>query len=456
MGYNIKIKLLVALGIINLFSLFTVYAQETQVPMDLDSKVDVIDSQLEAKLALFTKYQEFVEAKLFKSSDNSYFLEISYKIDKKMNRLREPMTESQVQEFRKKVSQCIADKCPIVLLDQEGRTELVLGTTLLGIGAWGWMLPVALDIEDSRSFVATYLLAGAASFFAPFLLTQNSVVTDGMARLSVYGGISGIAHGLFLNNIFRSGNQYPTVVLLLTSLAESYAGYQIASNWQISEGKADVLTAMATFGLGYGCGTAYVLDGYDTEQISAGALIGTGAGYLIGNLMANSQNYSRGDAAVMSTAGGLGAYISLAAMVMAEVDDSQSFLGGILIGGAASIYAGDRLVVGKNFSNSQGSFITLSTIAGGLTGAALAYIITAGSSDIATMKTFVGLSALGAASGYYIMYDYASEKAVDPAYRSSLNIDINPFGVASIFRKSWTPDGIYSRPSPMLNLSYKF
>ena len=123
-------------------------AQETQISIDEEGKIEYINSELEQELGLFKEYHNFKEARLFQISDTSYVLEISYRPEDKLLRARLPLSASEVQEFKQKVMNRIEKKAPTTVLDQEGRTKLIVGSTTLSFGYYGWVIPVYFEADD--------------------------------------------------------------------------------------------------------------------------------------------------------------------------------------------------------------------------------------------------------------------------------------------------------------------
>ena len=113
-------------------------AQEIQVPIDNENKVLVVDKDLESELGIFPEYIGFVAAKLFKSDDGTYVLEVSYMVDSRLHRKRNTLSQEEVDELRIKVTDSIKSDNPVILLDQRGRTSFIVGTTILGLGYYGW------------------------------------------------------------------------------------------------------------------------------------------------------------------------------------------------------------------------------------------------------------------------------------------------------------------------------
>jgi hypothetical protein len=449
----------IAVSLTIIFILFVsypkVYSQETQVAIDKDNKLFVIDSDMESKLHLFTEYPGFIDARLYNISEGNFVLEISYKVDERTMRQRKNMNEKEVVELRSKVTQCIQEKCPIILINQEGRTNFLTGTTMLGLGAWDWMVPSILGVEEGSTYTALYLSTAALSFFVPYLLTENAPVTEGAASLSIYGGVLGIFHGLMLNYLFSENFDSGTYALMFSmSIGELVGGYYLATNTNMTEGKANVLSTMMTFGTGYGFGIPFVLGAEDREVYMAGGLLGGGIGYFVGNLITNSQNYTVGDASILANCGLLGAYVPFVINALTETESGEAVVGTALLGAAAGFYIGDRLVVGKDFTKSQGTYISIGTLAGGLLGGALGFLIEG--KDLNSDGKMVALfSCVGAIGGFTIMYESFIDKAKVPDDKTFLEFEFNPgsYAVSKLFKNSRSLNQPYV---PMIGLRYRF
>ncbi|MBI5323864.1 MAG: hypothetical protein HZB41_01040, partial [Ignavibacteriae bacterium] len=354
-----------------------------------------------------------------------------------------------------KVSQCIKDKCPVVLINQEGRSSFLAGTTILGLGLWDWMIPSAFEIEESSSYMALYLSTAALSFFIPYLLTENAPVTEGASSLSIYGGLLGMYHGLMINFLLSDEINSGSYALMFSmSIAELLGGYYLATNTNMTEGKASVLATMTTFGIGYGFGIPYILGAEEREIFMLGGLLGSGLGYLTGEFISNSQNYTVGDASVLANCGGLGAFIPLTINVIAETETLELTVGTLLLGTAVGTYFGNQLVMGKDFTKSQGTFITIGTFAGGLLGGSLGFLFV-GNNLHSDGKMVTLFSALGAFGGFTIMYSSFKDKARIPESRTSLEFEFNPgsYAVSKLYQNS---KSLYQTYVPMIGLKYKF
>ncbi|MDA3843820.1 MAG: hypothetical protein PF588_05550 [Candidatus Kapabacteria bacterium] len=450
-------------------------AQEIQVPIDNENKVLVVDKDLESKLAIFTEYKGFVDAKLFKSDDGTFVLEVTYKVDSKLHRKRNTLSQEEVDELRIKVTDSIKSDNPAILLDQSGRTSFIVGTTILGLGYYGWAVPLMFDAESAEANVGLYSVTSFASFLVPYLITEKIPVTEAAADLSIYGGAAGLGHGLLLYLIFgddfndgyhdeygyyyESSNPFDDALplMMLTSLAELTAGYFIATKTNMSVGKADVIASVGTFGALAGLGTQVIID-YDAgkEAFGIAGLLGSAAGLAAGNVIANGQDFSKGDAKVFSTAGVLGAWIPFC-LYMSAAFDAESFSGEALTGASMAgsilgLVAGNYLVKDLDFTSSQGSYIAWGTPLGGLLGFGLGFMI-----NTDTPTTGLVGSAIGSTVTFALLYNTFKKDARDFSALDGLDVNFSPVGLATMM--SGTDYGVINnRPvvSPILDISFKW
>ena len=433
-------------------------AQEAQVPIDEEGKLEYIDSELGQKLDLFPDYKNFLEARLFQISDTSFVLEISYQPEKTLLKARLPLTAGEAREFRRKVTERIKQEKPQVLLNQEGRTKLLTGSLALSMGYYGWAVPVIFEVEDGKSAVATYMLISGGGFFIPLMATKNIQVTDADATLCLYGGTRGIVHGMFTYGLFlgkESEGRGAIASGMAGSLVEGLAFFSIADKSNMTPGTAEVICIGGDFGLGLGFGTAHLADLYDEDNersFFTSILMGSGAGLLYGKILSDHQPYTRGDAFVLRGAGFLGAYIPVAVVDLAHPEDEKAYTAVAMVGAVAGLSLGDYLVHGKDFTTGQGTLINLGELAGGLVGLGVAYLVSSKDDNSALYLTS---SAVGSTAGFWLLYRSFSRSAQIDRKTSSLDIQVAPEGVLAyvMSKKSiWSSKQII----PLGKLEYRF
>jgi hypothetical protein len=297
------------------------------------------------------------------------------------------------------------------------RAPLIAFTTLLGLGLYGWTLPRTLNIDpttSTRAFVGTYMLTVAASFAVPYVLTAHSPVGPASVNLAFYGGTRGIWHGILVGALI-AGDLTPdrrprgwAASMLVGSLAELIAGYHLAPVLAPTAGRAHTIAVLGDFGLLLGFGTGYLLhyDQKDTadaqaRSMAAAGLVGAGLGLAGGYALAATRDNSWGDGEVLRLCWALGAWNGVAAADLAHTDLSlgnRTFTGLAMAGGALGLLAGDRLVRDADFTVGESLLIDLATIAGGLLGAGVAYLI------IQDYGPYQFASGLGGLMGFGLSY----------------------------------------------------
>jgi len=407
-------------------------AQDVQVPLDRSGRIERIDAQLAKRLGTFgDRYPGFTEARLFRAPDSTFTLEVTMARGGQILRERVPLSPAGADSLRERITLLVAEKAPQMGLNQEGRTILIAGTTLLGLSFYGWALPVAGEVSDDQAAVGIYLLTAAGSFFLPFAATGGHEVTYGMTDLALHGATRGIVHGILFYQLF-AGNENTSQgnigSAVAGSLAEGLGGYVWAQRSRMSAGNATTIGTLGDFGLLEGLGFATLADYYDDDRNQEGAavmLAGSAVGFAGGAVLAGHRRFSYGDAAVMRNAGLLGTFAAVMATDWFKPDDDKASVTAAMVGGVVGLAAGDRLVANTEFTVNQSVLVTLGMVAGGALGLGIGYVSSGNSSDNATL--LLTSSMLGAALGFAATYGpFLSTARADRVGRSSWRIDVSP------------------------------
>lgn len=431
-------------------------AQETQVPLDEQGQLMVIDRAVETQLRFFTEYPGFQSAKLLQLSDSSFVLEIEYSPERDVQLVRIPMTLMEMKLFRARISGAMMGKDFEAGAEHGGRTAFLLVTTALSLGYYGWTLPYALDIEEPEVFTGVYLLTSGAGFFGPLLLTRNRRVTDASATLSFYGGTRGAVHGIYVDQLLYGDYKdfrRAATTSLLTSVAEYAVGFVVADRTDMSGGTAEVIGAGGDFGLAFGWGAAYALDIEGSREKAATALACSGLGLYGGHLLSRWQNYTRGDAYFLRAAVNLLAYdaLAVAGPVVHEGsdDETNALTASAMAGGVGGIVLGHYLARGKNFTTGQGVLIHVGEFTGALFGLGLALV--AGAEEWGLLYS----SAAGATGGFFLTYYLFAPDARKMDRWSSLHLELCPPGLMVLARHD-KGDQSGRGALPLLRLQYRF
>jgi len=433
------------------------YSQEIQTALDLAGKIEIIDAELAKELDMSGDYSGFREARLFQVSDSLFVLEILYRPRELTLRERLNLSVIEVEEFQQKVTGKVNERTGTQVLDQSGRTKLIVGSLTLSMGYYGWAVPMTLDVHDGKTALALYMLTSGAGFYFPISATRNIPVTDAATTLALYGGTRGICHGAATAHLLDDKPSARTIVGsgLVFSVVEDLYGFNFASKSGISTGTAETICAGGDFGLGLGLGMAHLANFFDRETAratSASILLGSGLGIWGGNWLAERHTYTRGDAYVLRAAGLLGAYIPVALVDLVGIEEEKTFTAFSMLGCLVGLGIGDELVSETDFTTGQGVFIGLSELAGALIAAGLAYLV---SEDDDDNTIYLTSSAIGAMTGFWLMHKSANKQLRKPWESDAFNFRIMPESLL-IMALNKRNDKTISAPLPLITLGYRF
>jgi hypothetical protein len=391
----------------------SVFGQKTTVP--LCDKIEIVNADLEKKLNLFSEYEGFQQALLFKENDNSYILEIVYKPKDIFKVEQKSLTKVELDAFCEKINQ--SENIENVLnLNQDGRTEFLISSTISGLGFYAWVTPIALQIENERPQIATYMLIGGSSFFVPFLATKNRKVTTSMARAYSIGTGTGIGHGLIIRNLMELNNDYPNqdyaksdrrfLIAAAMGMGEGLGLMALADKYDLPVSNVSMIATGGVWGAGWGAATGSLFlsenEDYDKEVLktSIPALIGSGAGMYLGHkVFQKMPNMTNGDVLVTNAYGILGGVASATVVDLAvnfdKINEMKLLMGSMTAATIGGMAYGLHRTSDYDYTTSEGAYIGLSEIAGGLLGIGVGYLIMTDNfeSETALVSATVGATA---------------------------------------------------------------
>ncbi len=424
-----KLKLC-CLAAVFLVGTISLYAQEVQVPIDKESKIEIIDSGLEKKLKLFTDYENFREARLFMLPDSMYVLEISYKQGDQIVRARKKMSVMEADEFRTAVIEKLKQDAPQVFLNQEGRPELLAATTGLSMSYYGWAIPMGLEVHDGTTAGGLYSVISGLGFFVPYFLTENADVTDAEASFYLNGSVLGLGHGIALGYLLGDPDE-ETVQLfgVLGSVVEGFADYAIANRHQMSLGDVNTIGGLNFFGSLWGLGASHLIgfmdDADDNRAISSSILLGAGVGIVTGKVLTGRAHYSAGDATVLQTTGILSAQTMVTLLYFTDTEESKAYTATAVFGSMAGIAAGHALLRDKDFGLGHGRIVALGEYAGGALGMGIAYLVVPDGDDVDKFYTL--MATLGSITGYLVTYkSFDDEARIETEEQASWSLNLSP------------------------------
>lgn len=445
-----------------------VRAQDVQVSFDQEGTVYSISQSLNNQFGIITGFDGFIEARLFRSgTDTTYTLEVVTERNGQRSRTTRTLTLRDVQALRERVSSIRAEAAPTIPasvpvagLDQNGRTSLLWGSTLWSLFYYGTATSIALDLNNPS---VPILLAGGLGYLVPALITSDLPVTDGAASLALGGMFQGTIHGWALaaaiggQSLFNSDTPRLGFGLsVLTGVTESIAGYLVATNTNMSEGRAGVINTTSFYGMLSGVLlTAAVFDQVDPSSDVAArtlggmALAGAAAGIVAGDAIADAQHFSPGDATIYGITGLLGAGLPVVVMAAIQPDNFSGTATSLLcLGGTVGgLWVGTALTKGYDYPASDGTVSIISLLGGGAIGLGLSQALDVAPESVALM------SYAGALGGFCV--SLALAKPQTPTQSTSwldLDVDVNPMGPLVIRQDLY---GI-QRPDPFVVARLRF
>ncbi len=407
-------------------------AQEVQVPFDSAGKILVINQDLQKQLDLFPTYPHFLEAHLYREADSTYILEVTSFENSKLVKDRLPKSATAVTAIREDIEARLGSTTPTVKLDQSSRTKFLIWETLISFFGYAPALMSGFNYDNGSLYAGIELVIGGLGYLVPSVITEHAPMTDGEGSLALGGAFLGAAHGALIDILLSNGDPGREMGPFITavSIGETGIGYAIASKNNMTEGTADIIRYGGLFGMMDGIGLGFAVNNSASGSLWSGlGLAGSAAGFAVGTAMANSQDYTRGNASVVLTAGIYGALLPPLLYASAiSYNTNTNPATGLLLSGVAGNIGGillaHSIVNGKHFSNAEGTAVILGTTAGYAIGLGLGYIIASGNNLNLSPWEFTIPTAIGTAAGFAISVMAIGNGTASPT--TGWNFQANP------------------------------
>jgi len=424
---------------------------ETPVSFDSNGKIMEWTRKLESQAALFPEVADFKSAVLWKA-DTAYTLEITAGL----GRMRKPLPKSGYDTLKFKVDNFLTTSGGSLALNQEGRGAYLLWQIPLSLGWYGPAVLGIIQPEEATTGVGLYLASASASYFIPFIITNNKQVTSGQEHLSIAGGFRGITAGMAISNLLdMEDSKGYFATMLATSISGQIAGYHYGKYF--TKPQARMISNYATFGMiELPLASILLKTEYETGESflraqSAYLMAGMAGGAYLGYKLAYRKNYSDGQPAIIATAGwtgllaGYGAYFFLrgpydgSSFGFSSTDAKTATLMALSTS-ATGLYLAHRYTKGYTFSRGDGFLVMGSTAAGGLLGCGLGFLIypTGESEEEDVFQTVCGLSSLGLMAGYALGLHSVRNQNHKSLGSLEINFDAVPLGLALAANKTKT------------------
>ncbi len=437
-----KIKSLFVLLFLTLsHSLFA----ETQVPLDSANKYLEFSGQEIRRLHLFPNITNATSCVVYKQTNDTYSLEIYYKQNDKSQRTSGLLSTEEFKNLQSKIDAALAT---YGLLNQEGRVRFLTFNFFTGF-YYGMLTVQTLGWTDTSLGTPTSLTVWATSFAVSFWLTQNADMTLGESDLALFGSYVGLRHGSFLAS-FISGESSSSIwfnensdgarlaasLQLAGSIGEMISGYYWAQTQHYGEGESVMLALGTVYGAFVGSWINNLLlpqslNSSSTDvRISSAVSLTTSVTGTIGFAFLNTlEPYTLGDNAVFTTSIALGSLIGYDLYTWLpftnQVNSSQSqsaWMLGLSVGGLISGYL---LTTGREISENNGKYFSLSALTGSLLGLAVATFIDPDFQEPRILGTSLTVGSLLGFTGGYWAFVLASPQTRSQS-KNVWNFEVHP------------------------------
>jgi hypothetical protein len=179
-------------------------------------------------------------------------------------------------------------------------------------------------------------------------------------------------------------------------------------------------------------------------------LLGTAAGYWLGDVLTRSEHYTEGDATVLSNTIILGAGVPTAIASLSNSEEGRLYAVTALLGSAGGFFLGNLMLKGRDFTPGEGVMTTLGAAAGGLIGFGFATAIAKNSDPAGVYLTGV---ALGATAGFALVFNVYKDVTKKPGRSSSWKMSFSPAGLLTAVGPM---QGKTDMPVPLVMLSARW
>jgi hypothetical protein len=409
-------------------------AQEIQIPVC--SRIQVITPQMASGIGFFADYPGFMEASVYQTQDSLLVMEILYKNEGSILKLRKPLSRDEIDTIcaqinTKSYEEAIND----VDVDRDGRRKIIASTMAYSLAYYAWAIPTAFNAGSGKAYTASYLLLGSAGFFVPMLATENGTFTKGMAKGYTYGCFLGAGHGLSLGALVSGGYDHSAIlgVSTVVSISEGVVGLNYARKHQFDRAHMRTIGSMGTWGFAYGLGIPAMWENSDELAFAGSSIAVSGLGIYLGDHFARKLKPADGDVTVINSLGVLGGAISTTVIYSFAGDEGSSaaYVGGAILGSLTGITLGFNKTSKINYTRSEGNLIILGEIAGGLIGGGLSTLMEA--KDVAGLW----LVTAGLFGGFAISDGAIQQrKAKTNNLGMNFSFDINPVAFQNVLNKN--------------------
>ena len=413
----------------------SIFAQNQQ-SLAFDSKGTIfeITPELRGEFGLFPNIMGFQSAKLFKGSNDNFELIFETQNGELFRRLK----PADLQEMRNKVDQGLDDRIPLMAkdtlptkpgglqatyLDQSGKADFLAGTITAGIILVAPAILNNLGDISTKEFIGAAFLTAGVGFLLPRILLKDKPISEAQGyankRIPLIALGQGIGIGLMVNNGKLTDEFIYGSVL---AGAGMYFGYKYVEKQQLTLGPITLTYNLAgIYGPLVGVIAPTLSGARNTFPYGAGIVLGGIGGFFGAKFLYERSNYTQGDAELMTIVTPLTIITTIGAVVVNPNYDVLENQLAIKLGVASTLVGvliSDKLIQKHDLDMRDIKFISLGTLAGGLTGLGVSFLADFGNSTVL-------VSSLSACLGFGLTY-YSSINDKTPSIGFVQKINISP------------------------------
>jgi hypothetical protein len=367
-----------------------------------------IDADERGEFGLFPEIDGFVSAQILRV-DGVKRVEIIYQKEGRRLSLERPIDEAELEELRATVGRRAA--IPMEGEPSDGRLRLATHAITYGLWLYGAGIPTVFDIDSGRGQVGAVMLSGGGSAVLAISQTRRYARGGAYAKMLTSGSYAGIYYGLVPDLWAERSDDKRQALGLMAGVPAAVAGmHALFRRGPVTHGEADLTFWGMALGAGYGVLIPYLLNADHLEHKAedrvylTGAGIGIPLGGWLGWRIAHDKRLSQGRALTLRLGSTLGAYYAYTVLGMLvdleESGHSKRNLSIVAPGPPLGMLAAYHLTKDESYSAMRARLLGLGSVAGGLVGTGLVYVLT--TSD--DYRPYLAASALGSGLGVWLTH----------------------------------------------------
>lgn len=289
---------------------------------------------------------------------------------------------------------------------KEGRTLLVVSSTLYGLSLYGPGTARLLDIESGSQIAGLEMLIGGGSFAGALIATRNHRLGAGRSSLILTGSLAGTLYGFGLPVLFESENDkaYLASAMLATPIGGLLA-HSLSSHRWFNEGESHTISRGGFVGGLYGLAIPYLINIEDIEDWTqakiyvTSAMIGVPAGVWTTAKLIHNKPINEGRASLLALGGNIGSAYAVGILSLTDVEASRPYVLAAMLGLPVGTYLGYKLTAGDEYTVGRAALIQVGAWAGALFGSGFPLM-----ADTDSHKPYVVGSILGSAAGMWLAH----------------------------------------------------